>query len=73
MDVYTHTVIAVGSIAIAYALGRYIQNNTLHEKVVGWVLEKLEKDGFVQTKTDKDGEKELMKISEIIAKHIKST
>ena len=51
----------------------YIHNNTLHENVVGWVLDKLEKDGFVQTKTDKDGEKELIKISEIIAKHINGT
>ena len=73
MDVYTHTIIATSAIAVAYSLGRYVQNNTLHEKVVGWVLEKLEKDGFVQTKTDKDGEKELMKISEIIAKHINGT
>ena len=73
MDVYTHTIIATSAIAVAYSLGRYVQNNTLHEKVVGWVLEKLEKDGFIQTKTDKDGEKELMKISEIIAKHINGT
>ena len=41
-----------------------------------WLTEdfiQLEKDGFVQTKTDKDGEKELIKISEIIAKHINGT
>jgi|TARA_B110000438_G_scaffold280709_1_gene306207 DNA-binding PadR family transcriptional regulator len=73
MDAYTHTIIATGAIGAAYALGRYIHNNTLHENVVGWVLDKLEKDGFVQTKTDKDGEKELIKISEIIAKHINGT
>ena len=73
MDVYTHTIIATSSIAVAYSLGRYVQNSTLHEKVVGWVLEKLEKDGFIQTKTDEDGDKELIKISEIIAKHINGT
>ena len=73
MDVYTHTIIATSAIAVAYSLGRYVQNNTLHEKVVGWVLEKLEKDGFIQTKTDEDGDKELSKISEIIAKHINGT
>jgi len=73
MDVYTHTIIATGAIAVAYSLGRYVQNSTLHEKVVGWVLEKLEKDGFVQTKTDEDGDKQLIKISEIIAKHINGT
>jgi DNA-binding PadR family transcriptional regulator len=73
MDAYTHTIIATSAIAVAYSLGRYVQNNTLHEKVVGWVLEKLEKDGFIQTKTDEDGDKELIKISEIIAKHINGT
>lgn len=73
MDVYTHTIIATSAIAVAYSLGRYVQNITLHEKVVGWVLEKLEKDGFIQTKTDEDGDKELIKISEIIAKHINGT
>ena len=73
MDVYTHTIIATGAIAVAYSLGRYVQNNTLHEKVVGWVLEKLEKDGFIQTKTDEDGDKQLIKISEIIAKNINGT
>ena len=31
------------------------------------------KDGFIQTKTDEDGDKELIKISEIIAKHINGT
>ena len=44
MDVYTHTIIATSAIAVAYSLGRYVQNSTLHEKVVGWVLEKLEKN-----------------------------
>ena len=68
MDVYTHTIIATSAIAVAYSLGRYVQNNTLHEKVVGWVLEKLEKDGFIQTKTDEDGDKELIPISEIESK-----
>jgi DNA-binding PadR family transcriptional regulator len=70
---YTHTIIAVGAIAAAYSLGRYIQNDTLHEKVVGWVLDKLEEDGFIRTKIDEDGEKELIKIEEIIAKHVKGT
>ena len=73
MDVYTHTIIATSAIAVAYSLGRYVQNTTLHEKVVGWGLEKLDKDGFIQTKTDEDGDKELIKISEIIAKHINGT
>ena len=73
MDVYTHTIIATGAIAVAYSLGRYVQNSTLHEKVVGWVLDKLEEDGFIQTRLDNSGDKELIKISEIIENHIKGT
>lgn len=73
MDAFTHTILAMGSIIIAYGVGRYIQNETLHGKVVGWVLDKLEEDGFIRTKIDEDGEKELIKIEEIIAKHIKGT
>ena len=73
MDVYTHTIIATSAIAVAYSLGRYVQNSTLHEKVVGWVLDKLEEDGFIQTRLDNSGDKELIKISEIIENHIKGT
>jgi len=73
MDMYIHTIIAMGSIITAYAVGRYIQNETLHGKVVGWILDKLEEDGFIQTKLDADGDKELIKIEEIIAKHVKGT
>ena len=73
MDMYIHTIIAMGSIITAYAVGRHIQNETLHGKVVGWVLDKLEEDGFIQTKLDADGDKELIKIEEIIAKHVKDT
>jgi|TARA_B100001094_G_C17970481_1_gene690040 DNA-binding PadR family transcriptional regulator len=73
MDAFTHTILAMGSIIISYSIGRYIQNNTLHEKVVGWVLDKLEEDGFIQTRLDNSGDKELIKISEIIENHIKGT
>jgi uncharacterized membrane protein len=73
MDMYTHTIIAMGVIIVSYVIGRYIQNDTLHQKVVSWILDKLEEDGFIQTKIDKDGEKELIKISEIVEKHIKDT
>ena len=71
MDMYLHTVIAMGSIITAYVIGRYIQNDTLHQKVVSWVLDKLEEDGFISTRLDADGEKELIKITEIIEKHTK--
>ena len=73
MDAFTHTILAMGSIITAYGIGRYIQNDSLHAKVISWVLDKLEEDGFIQTKLDADGDKELIKISEIIENHIKGT
>jgi|TARA_R110002167_G_scaffold332144_1_gene538982 DNA-binding PadR family transcriptional regulator len=73
MDAFTHTILAMGSIIISYAVGRYIQNDTIHERVVGWILDKLEEDGFIQTRLDNSGDKELIKISEIIENHIKGT
>ena len=73
MDAFTPTILAMGSIITAYGIGRYIQNDSLHAKVISWVLDKLEEDGFIRTKIDEDGEKELIKIEEIIAKHVKGT
>ena len=38
------------------------------EPIVSGLLDKLESDGFIHTKLDKDGDKELILISEIVAK-----
>ena len=73
MDTLTHTIIAVGSIASAYYLGAYLKSKSIFEEVVGSMLDKLEKDGFIATKLDKDGDKELILISEVIAKALKKS
>jgi len=73
MDVYTHTIIATGCIGIAYAIGRHLRNNLLSEKTVGILLDKMEEDGFIKCKLAASGEKELIKISEIIENHTKGT
>lgn len=70
MDVYLHTALAVGSIAAAYFAGRWSINNKM-ELVIGTMLDTLEKEGFVATVLDKDGDKELVPISELIAKAVK--
>ena len=73
MDTYIHTIIATGCLAGAYYVGRYISNRNVPENIVSAMLEKLEKDGFIITKLDKDGDKELIPVSEMIAKALRES
>ena len=41
------------------------------EPIVSGLLDKLESDGFIHTKLDKDGDKELIPISEVIAESLR--
>ena len=68
MDPTLHTIIAIGSLFIAYQLGRFLTHRSLFDEIAGKMLDKLEHDGFIAVKKDKDGEKDLIPISEIIAK-----
>jgi hypothetical protein len=70
MDVYLHTTLAMGMIAAAYFAGRWSINNKL-ESIIGSMLDTLETEGYVATVLDKDGDKELVPISELIAKAVK--
>jgi len=70
MDVYLHTALAVGAIAAAYYGGRWSVSDKL-ESIITSMLETLENEGFVATVLDKDGDKELVPISELIAKALK--
>jgi len=65
------TVITTTVLATFYYAGRYLAKRSLVEDVIETVLNSLEKDGLIETKTDKDGEKEIIPISDIIAKAIK--
>ena len=73
MDTYIHTIIATGCLAGAYYVGRYISNRNVPENIVTSLLESLEKDGFIATSLDKDGDKELIPVSELIAKALKES
>jgi len=66
MDVYLHTFLAMGAIGAAYYAGNYFAKPAV-EDIVGSMLDALEKEGFVETSLDKDGDKELVPISELIA------
>ena len=43
----------------------------MFEPIISKILDKLEADGYIYTKTDEDGDKELIRISEIIAKTLR--
>ena len=57
-------VISFVGMGAAYLMGRYSNNKDM-EYVATHLLEILEKDGYVKTITDKNGDKELVKIDEI--------
>ena len=74
MDPITHTLIAVGSLFGAYYLGRFLykKEDGDIDDIISAILEKLERDGFVAVEKDEaSGEKELITISEVVAKSIK--
>ena len=73
MDPITHTLIAVGSLFGAFYLGRFLYKREGGDvdNIISDIIEKLERDGFVAVEKDKDGEKELVPISEVVAKSIR--
>ena len=72
MYVFVHTALAMGCIGGAYWAGKYFANAGV-ENIIGTMLDTLEAQGYVATATDKDGEKELVHISELIAKAVKES
>ena len=70
MDSITHTIIAVGSLAGFFYAGVLLTKWKMHEEIIGHILDRLEKEGLIATVTGKDGEKDIVPISEIIAKTI---
>ena len=71
LNEYTHTLLAVGLMLGAYLLGRYLESRAIVENAIGSTLESLENGGFIRTTTDKDGDKELIPISEIVAETVR--
>ena len=65
------TIVTTIVLATFYYAGRYLAKRSLVEDVIINLLENLEKDGLIATRTDKDEEKEIIPISDIIAKAIK--
>ena len=71
MDSILHTVIALGCMIGSYYAGHFFASRNIMENIISKLLDRLEADGFIYTKTDEDGEKELVQISEVIAKSVR--
>ena len=71
MDPLLHTLIAVGCMVGCYYAGHFFASRNMFEPIISKMLDKLEADGYIYTKTDEDGDKELIRISEIIAKTLR--
>ena len=67
MDAITHTLIAGTCMTATYFWGRYLAKREILESAVEYMLTSLEKDGFIRTVEDENGDRELVPISEIIA------
>ena len=68
MDSILHALIAVGCMVASYYAGRHFSNKQDTHSIVDKLLSTLEKEGFIHTTIDKDGEKEIIPVSEIITK-----
>jgi len=71
MNVYLHAAIAILPIFIAYWVGHTWARQAFVENMLSDFISKLSNDGFIRTKKDKDGELELVPISEIVAKSLR--
>ena len=71
MDPLLHTLIAVGCMVGCNYAGHFFASRNMFEPIISKMLDKLEADGYIYTKTDEDGDKELIRISEIIAKTLR--
>ena len=71
MDAMTHTLLAVVCMAGCYFWGRYLSKMDILENVVDTMFRTLEKEDFIRTVEDENGDKELIPISEILAKNLK--
>ena len=73
MDPILHTIIAIGCMAGCYYAGHFLGIKRSFEPIVAGLLTKLEADGYIYTTTDKDGDKELIPISEVVAKTLRDS
>ena len=64
MDMYLHTIIAVGLMYSTYLWGRYLTKNSIMEEIIELMLTKLDEEGYIITVKDEDGDISLVKVKE---------
>ena len=73
MDAYLHTMIATGSLAGAYYLGKYFEKHVFSknivENILECILESLEKDGFIATELERMATRNLSLYQRSLQKH----
>ena len=67
MDPILHTAIALGCMAGCFYAGHFLATRNMFEPLISKMLDKLEADGYIYTKTDKD----LIPVSEVVAKTLR--
>jgi hypothetical protein len=73
MDPILHALIATGCMAGCYYVGRRFAAKSMFDPIISKMLDKLEEDGYIYTTVGKDGDKELILISDIIAKTLRDS
>ena len=72
MDMWTHTLLAVSCLALAYYAGYFIQIKTITKEVDELAMYNfikfLDEEGFVKTNIDEDGDLEIVPIKDLIEK-----
>ena len=56
MDVMLHTAVAISCMYATYLWGKHLTTKSIFDEVVISTLCNLERDGFLKTKIDNDGE-----------------
>ena len=73
IDMWTHTLLVVGCLALAYYAGYFVKTKGLSvdisEKAMYNFIKFLEEGGFIKTDIDKDGDLELIPIKQIVEQH----
>ena len=73
MDPILHTIIAIGCMASCYYAGDFLAKKNSFDPIVSGLLNKLESEGFIRSRLGKDGDRELIPISEITAQTLRDS
>jgi len=61
MDTFTHTLLALFCMIFCWFWGRHLST----KNIISHLLDTLERDGYIKTKIDSDGDKCLIKFEEM--------